>query len=53
MEAVLQAFLDRDRRSLVLLVAEDPRTRSFQQANRLVDALLAQPWNREADRHYR
>ena len=53
MEAILQAFRDHDRRSLVLLVAEDPRTRSFRQAGALVDALLGQPWNREADRHYR
>jgi alpha-galactosidase len=53
MEAILQAFRDHDRRSLVLLVAEDPRTLSFRQAGALVDALLAQPWNREADLHYR
>jgi alpha-galactosidase len=53
MESILQAFRDHDRKSLVLLVAEDPRTRSFQQASRLVDTLLAQPWNAEADRHYR
>ena len=49
----LQAFRDHDRRSLVLLVAEDARTRSFRQAGALVDALLGQLWNREADRHYR
>jgi alpha-galactosidase len=53
MECVLGAFLNHDRRSLMLLIAEDPRTRSFEQAERLVNTLLTQPWNEEADKHYR
>jgi alpha-galactosidase len=53
MENLHQAFLDGDRKTLVLMVANDPRTRSYEQAKDLVDTLLAQPWNAEADRHYR
>jgi alpha-galactosidase len=53
MECVLDAFINHDRGGLELLVAEDPRTRSFEQAQRLVNALLAQPWNEDADKHYR
>lgn len=53
MERILQAFEEGDRMSLVLEVAEDHRTRSWDQAVRAVEALLAQPWNEEARRHYR
>ena len=53
MEKILQAFMEGDRKSLVLMVMEDPRTKTFQQASRLVEELLAQPWNSEAANHYR
>ncbi len=53
MERVLQAFEDGDRTSLVLEVAEDHRTQSWNQAVQAVEALLALPWNEEARRHYR
>lgn len=42
-----------DRKTLVLMLMNDPRTRSFEQAKRLIDTLLAQPWNVEAAAHYR
>ena len=53
MEQILQAFVDGDRRSLVLMLMEDPRTKSFEQARRLIDELLSQPWNSEAAKHYK
>ena len=53
MENVLEAFVKGDRLPLVLDLAADPRTRSYPQARRLIDTLLAQPWNREAAAHYR
>lgn len=53
MEAVLHAFVKGDRKSLVLTLMEDHRTRNFEQARTLIDTLLAQPWNREAEAHYR
>jgi len=53
MERVLQAFVEGDRGSLILSLMEDPRTSSFKQAAQLVEQLLTQPWNREAEQHYR
>jgi alpha-galactosidase len=52
-ENILDAYRRGDRTVLYLMVAEDPRTRSFDQAKKLVDTLLAQPWNADADKHYR
>ncbi len=53
MERVLQAFLDGDRKSLVLMLMDDPRTKTFEQAKNLVDELLSLPWNSEASKHYK
>ena len=53
MERILQAFRDGDRKSLVLSLMDDPRTKSYEDAEALIDELLAQPWNVEAARHYR
>jgi len=53
MERILQAFRDGDRKSLVLSLMDDPRTKSYEDAEALIDELLAQPWNIEAARHYR
>ena len=53
MEQILQAFLEGDRKSLLLMLMEDPRTRSLEQAKALLDELLAQPWNSEAAAHYK
>lgn len=53
MERTLQAFIEGDRASLILSLMEDPRTSSFDQAVQVVEKLLTQPWNEEAERHYR
>jgi len=53
MERILQAFTEGDRKSLVLMLMDDPRTESYEKAEALVDELLAQPWNTEAAHHYR
>jgi len=53
MEQVLQAFLDGDKRSLFLMIAEDHRTRSIEDAKALLEEQLGQPWNSEAIKHYK
>lgn len=53
MERVLHAFKEGDRMSLILGVMEDPRTRSFEQAEALVEDILSQPWNAALKAHYR
>jgi alpha-galactosidase/6-phospho-beta-glucosidase family protein len=53
MEQILQAYLERDRESLVLMNMEDPRAKSFDQTQALLDELLSQPWNAEAAKHYK
>ncbi|MBS7648992.1 alpha-glucosidase/alpha-galactosidase [Candidatus Bathyarchaeota archaeon] len=52
MEQILQAFLEGDRKSLLLMLMEDHRTKSFNRAKALVDELLAQEWNAEVAKHY-
>jgi alpha-galactosidase len=51
-ENVMDAYARRDRSVLYLLLANDPRTRSFEKAKELVDKILAMPWNTEANKHY-
>ncbi|MEM3384642.1 MAG: alpha-glucosidase/alpha-galactosidase [Nitrososphaeria archaeon] len=53
MEQILQAFLEGDKTSLILMVADDPRTRSFDDAERVIEEQLKQPWNIEAFKHYK
>ncbi len=53
MERILQAFLDGDRKSLVLTLMDDHRTESFEQAKNLVEKLLSLPWNVDANEHYK
>jgi len=53
MENILQAFKDRDRMSLLLMIAEDHRTKSFEQAKNLLEELLSQDWNRDLREHYK
>ena len=53
MEQILQAFLDGDRKSLLLMIAEDHRTRSFEDAKVLLEEQLGQSWNSEATKHYK
>ncbi len=53
MEQILQAFLEGDRKGLLLLTMEDHRTRSFDDAGMLLEEQLGQPWNSEAAEHYK
>jgi len=53
MERILQSFLEGDRKSLLLMLMDDPRTKSFEQAKSLLEDLFAQPWNSEAALHYK
>jgi len=53
MEQILQAFLERDMNGLLLMLMEDPRTKSLEQAKNLLEELLAQPWNSEVANHYK
>jgi alpha-galactosidase len=53
MEQILQAFLEGDRRSLLLMTAEDHRTRTFEDVKSAIDAILGQDWNSEAAEHYK
>lgn len=53
MEQILHAFLEGDKTALMLMVAEDHRTKSFDQAENAVEEILKQPWNEEAFSHYR
>lgn len=53
MERVLHVFLQRDQIGLVLEIAEDHRTRSLEQAIGVVEELLRQPWNMDAQQHYK
>jgi alpha-galactosidase len=51
-ENIMDAYLRGDRSVLYLMLMEDPRTRSFEQAKTVIDKLLAQPWNIEVNKHY-
>ena len=53
MERILQAFQEGDRTSLLLMVMDDPRTKSFEQGKNLVETMLSQPWNEEMNKHYK
>ncbi|PMQ01224.1 MAG: alpha-glucosidase/alpha-galactosidase [Dictyoglomus sp. NZ13-RE01] len=53
MERILQAFLEGDRTSLILMTMDDPRTKSFEQGKNLVETILSQPWNEKANKHYK
>ncbi len=53
MEQILQAFLEGDRKSLLLMLMEDHRTKDFENAKALIEELLAQPWNAGAAEHYK
>jgi alpha-galactosidase len=50
---IINAYENHDREELVLWLCKDPRTRSYEQAKDLIDKLLAQPWNKDAEAHYR
>ncbi len=51
-QSIIDAYENHSREMLVLMLCEDQRTKSYEQAKALVDELLAQPWNKDADAHY-
>lgn len=53
MERVIEAFLKGDKAGLVLDLAEDHRTKTFEQALNTIDQLLELPWNEDAKSHYK
>ncbi len=53
MEKIIKAFMNGDRKMLYLVLMDDPRTTSYEQACDLINHLLALPWNSEAEKHYR
>jgi alpha-galactosidase len=53
MEIVLQAFRERDKKSILLMLMEDHRTKSLEQVEALIEDILSQPWNGSAKEHYR
>jgi len=53
MEMILQAFLDGDRKGLLLTLLEDHRAKSLEKSRELLEELLRQPWNSQASDHYK
>jgi len=53
MERVLRAFKENDRESLFLMLMDDPRTNSTDQAEQVIEEILSRPWNKETDKHYK
>ncbi|WP_324716797.1 alpha-glucosidase/alpha-galactosidase [Carboxydochorda subterranea] len=53
MERVVQAFREGDRTSLFLALMDDPRSSTPQQAEGLIEEILAAPWNARLKEHYR
>ena len=52
MEWALEAFLSGDKSMLQEIVIRDPRTKSFEQAEAVIDEILALPFNKEMKKHY-
>ncbi len=53
LEQITQAYQERDRTGLLLMLMEDPRAKSFKETKAMLDELLTQPWNREVDKYYK
>ena len=52
MEWVLEAFVSGDKRILQEILIRDPRTKSFKQAEAVIEEILALPFNKEMKKHY-
>lgn len=52
MEWALEAFISGDRRILQEILIRDPRTKSFEQAEAVIDEILGLPFNEEMKKHY-
>jgi len=53
MNIILEAYATGSRDLLVMDLMNDHRTKSYEQAKDLIDELLRQDWNKDADKHYR
>ncbi|MDI3472843.1 MAG: hypothetical protein PWQ20_552 [Thermotogaceae bacterium] len=53
MEMALEAFLTGDRKVLEEVLVRDPRTKSFEQVQAVIDEILDLPFNEEMKKHYR
>ncbi|MGB9896088.1 MAG: alpha-glucosidase/alpha-galactosidase, partial [Thermoproteota archaeon] len=52
-EWALEAFLEGGREKLFEWLIVDPRTKSTEQVNQVIDAILSIPGNEEMAKHYR
>lgn len=52
LEFAMEAFLGGGRSVLLELLSRDPRTRSNEQARRVLDEILSLPFNRDVKKHY-
>ncbi|NHV07467.1 MAG: alpha-glucosidase/alpha-galactosidase, partial [Thaumarchaeota archaeon] len=52
-EWALEAFLEGGREKLFEWIIVDPRTKSTEQVNHVIDAVLSVPGNEEMAKHYR
>jgi len=52
MEWALEAFVSGDKRILQEILIRDPRTKSFKQAEAVIEEILALPFNKEMKKHY-
>ena len=53
MELGLKTFLEGDERILLYLILSDQRTRSLEQAQKLIEKEMALPHNRDLRRHFK
>lgn len=52
MEWALEAFVSGDKRILQEILIRDPRTKSFEQAEAVIEEILALPFNKEMKKYY-
>ncbi|HER23723.1 MAG TPA: alpha-glucosidase/alpha-galactosidase [Candidatus Atribacteria bacterium] len=52
MEWALEAFVSGDKKILQEILVRDPRTKSFEQAEAVIEEILALPFNQEMKKHY-
>jgi len=53
MEWALEVFVSGDKMMLQEILIRDPRTKSFEQTEAVIDELLALPFNKEMKKHYK
>jgi alpha-galactosidase len=53
MELGLEAYLTGDKRFLLNRILSDPRTRSYEQAQKIMEATLTLPFNKDLKKHFK